>query len=231
MGYQEIPKSGGKQPALTSRARNLPERVPGATYILRREPALMAIRMLLTQTQESLDFYALSALQIGWEFNVTQLARATQASSTTLIQSRWVSLVPMRLNASFDQMLVGRPGYVNFGVPAANSTPIWVGGEPVPTGKLVLFPTAEQGSSASRPGFSATAIHLRQSQLEKLLQVLFHRTLGDLLAHTGATQMRARDQFVLNTELRKWSYLAGHTHLATEKRLRCREEDLACNRY
>jgi AraC-like DNA-binding protein len=183
--------------------------------------------MLRTETQESLDFYALSALQIGWEFDVTQLTRADQASSATLIQSKWVSLVPMKLNASFDQTLVARPGYVNFGIPAVSSTPIWVGGQPVAADKLVLFPTAEQGSSASTTGFSATAIHLQQSQLERLLQVLFHRTLDDLLAHTGATPMHGRDQAVLRNELSKWSYLAGHTHLATEKRLRRREEALA----
>jgi len=184
-------------------------------------------QMLRTHTQESLDFYALSALQIGWEFDVTQLARADQASSATLIQSERVSLVPMALNASFDQTVVAKPGYVNFGLAAVNSAPAWVGRQPVTADKLVLFPDGELVTSASRAGFNVTAIHLQQAQLEDLSQSLFHRTLGDLFARTGANQLRARDQVNLRKELNDWGYLADHTHIVTDRLMRQREETLA----
>ena len=183
--------------------------------------------MLRTMAQESLDFYALDALQVGWEIDVTQLAQTTGTSSARLIQSDRVSLVAMRLNASFDQAVVAKPGYVNFGVPAPDSTPIWVGEHVVTADKLVLFPSGEQATSVSRDGFHATAIHLQQSQLEDLLQVVFHRTLGDLLAHTGANQLLASDRESLRQELSTWDYLARNRHQLTGPLLRAREEALA----
>lgn len=177
--------------------------------------------------QESFDFYDLEALQIGWEFDVTQLAQATRPSSARMIQSDRVGLVPMALNASLDQTITAKPGYMNFGLPAVDSTPIWVGDQAVTADKLVLFPSAEQGTSASISGFNATAIHLKQSQLEDLLQAVFHRTLGDLLAHTGANRLFNSDQGALRQELASWDYLARNRHQLADTLLRAREEALA----
>jgi len=153
--------------------------------------------MLRTMAQESLDVYALDLLQTGWDMDVTQLAQTNMTSSARLIQSDRVSLVPMVLNANFNLTVLAKPGYINFGLPALDSTPIWVGDHAVTADELVLFPSGEQGTSVSRAGCSAMAIHLQQSQLEEILKVVFHRTLGDMLSHTGANPLLARDQVAL----------------------------------
>lgn len=183
--------------------------------------------MLRTISQESPDFYALDALQAGWKFDVTQMTPSPKPSSARLIQSDRVSLVPMALNAGFNQTIVAKPGYINFGLPAVGSTPIWVGDQAITADTLVLFPTGEQGTSVSSAGFKATAIHLQQSQLDELLQVVFHRTMDDLLARTGANKLLASDQGALRRELSGWDYLAHSQRQAPGALLRQREEMLA----
>jgi AraC family ethanolamine operon transcriptional activator len=183
--------------------------------------------MLRTMAQESFDFYSLSALQIGWEFDATQLAHANEPSSARVIEGDRVSLVPMALNANFSQTLVSKPGYLNFGLPAVNSSPIWVGKQVVNADNLILFPNGEEGTSESVAGFNAIAIHLQQSHLEDLLQVVFHRTIDDLLAHTGANRLLACDQEFLRQELESWDSLALNPHQVTDAFLRTREDTLA----
>jgi AraC-like DNA-binding protein len=177
--------------------------------------------------QESFDFYSLDALQVGWEFDTTQLSQARGRSSARMIQGERVCLVPMSLNASFSQTLVTKPGYLNFGLPAVNSSPLWVGKQAVDKNNLMLFPSTEQGTSASIADFTATAIHLQQSHLEDILQIVFHRTMGDLLAHTGVNRPLPRDQNILRQELESWDYLALNKHQVTDTVLHAREEALA----
>jgi hypothetical protein len=57
----------------------------------------MVTQMLQTMAQESFGFYSLDALQVGWEFDITQLSQARGPSSARVIQGDRVSLVPMAL--------------------------------------------------------------------------------------------------------------------------------------
>ena len=178
-------------------------------------------------TKDTFDFGDIAVLEAGWDLSISQLESAAQASSFRLIEANRVSLSSMFYRVSVVQRASAKSGYVNFGLPATNSTPIWVGDQPITPEKLVLFPDESmQATSISRAGFSATAIHLEREHVEGVLDLVFHRTLAEMYRYTGANHLQPDDQAVLRQALTSWNCLLTSKQIVTDNLLRKQEDAL-----
>lgn len=166
-------------------------------------------------------------MQYGWDFNVSQLGPSKGVSTCTLYQTANAGCHRFRYGAVFDQSLVAKEGFVSFGLLDIDNPVTWVYDQILPNEALVVFPRDDYFRGGSPVGFRGSGLHFREAYLEQLVNLVYRRSLAEVLPPTGIYLPEPVRMMALRAEVEKWRQLTAFQATSRLAIVSRREETLA----
>ena len=182
--------------------------------------------MFKVESQESVFFDDLTAVQFGWEFTADQLGPSEDVSKIRLYRGRHVGLTRFRYLASYDQRLRARKKLLTFGLLDSDNPATWSYDQLIPNDALVIFPNDDQLRAITPVGFRGSGIHLSESYLTNLAELVFKRPLEDALPASGMIPLDRQKLKLLRAEISNWQRLEACSAVSRPETVSRREESL-----
>ena len=183
--------------------------------------------MFKLETQENHDFDALTSIQIGWEFTVSQLGPSKEATQVNLYQTPHVAYHHFRCSPAYDQRVHSREGFLSFGLLDPENPPTWAYDQLIPNDAIIVFPHDRDIKGASPEGFRGNGMHFAKEFMTSLAENVYSLPLNALIPSGGIYMTDVQKLGLLRAELRKWQESARCSVALSPALIARREESLA----
>ena len=183
--------------------------------------------MFEVETQEGVFFDDLTAVQYGWEFTADQLGPSEDISKVRLYRAERVGLTKFRYCAPYDQRLRARENILSFGLLDSDNPATWSYDQLIPNDALVIFPHDDDLRAITPVGFSGSGIHLSESYVTDLAELMFRRPLEASLPASGMIPLARQKLKLLRAEISNWQRLEANSAESRQEIISRREESLA----
>ena len=183
--------------------------------------------MFRVESQESVFFEDLTAVQFGWEFTADQLGPSEDISQVRLYRASHVGLTRFRYLASYDQRLRARDNILTFGLLDSDNPATWSYDDLIPNDALVIFPNDDALRAITPVGFRGSGIHLSENYITNLAELVYRRPLEASLPTSGMIPLDRQKLKLLRAEISNWQRLEACSAERRPEIISRREESLA----